>query len=162
MDNINQKIEEGKSNGIQERFLEFSLGSEEYAIPLLLVREVIPVPETTPIPKSPPHFLGIMNLRGTIISIVDMRKKLMVDPKENREEAVIIINVDDVNVGMIVDAINRVLVFSEDEVKHVPKIESKINSNFIQGIYQKGEQLTSLLDICKILDLKEYSKHSAA
>lgn len=58
-----------------EKFLGFSLGTEEYAIPLLSVKEVIALPEITPVPFSPPHFLGIINLRGQIISVMDLRKK---------------------------------------------------------------------------------------
>ena len=69
--------------GDYHRFLEFTLGSEDYAIPLLSVREVISVPETTPIPKAPTHFLGIMNLRGQVISVVDLRTKLKIKSKDS-------------------------------------------------------------------------------
>ena len=64
------------SNGPGDRYLSFNLGVEEYAVPLLAVREVIAMPEYTPVPYTPPYFLGIMNLRGQVISIMDLRQKL--------------------------------------------------------------------------------------
>ena len=67
-----------------QRYLSFSLGSEDYAIPLLSVKEVIAVPEITPIPFTPSHFLGIMNLRGQVISIIDLRSKLGIKTKRER------------------------------------------------------------------------------
>jgi purine-binding chemotaxis protein CheW len=144
-----------KSNSDLNRFLEFSLGGEDYAIPLLMVREVISVPDTTPIPKAPVHFLGIMNLRGQVISVVDLRKKLKVDPKKDKEEAVIIVDIGTMNIGVVVDSINKVLAFSQDDVAEMPEVESQINTQFIFGVYKKENSLTVLLDIAKVLDLKD-------
>lgn len=64
-----------------QRYLQFDLGNESYAVPLSTVKEVIPVPETTPLPNSPTHYVGIMNLRGQIISVIDLRKRLKSPPK---------------------------------------------------------------------------------
>ena len=137
------------------RYIEFSLGQEDYAIPLLMVREVISVPDTTPIPKSPPHFLGIMNLRGQVISVVDLRKKLKVEARKDKEEAVIIVDIGGMNIGVVVDSINRVLAFSSDEVSEMPEVENQANTNFVFGVYKKEKSLTVLLDIAKVLDLKD-------
>ena len=79
-----------KSGMNKERFLCFSLGVEEYAIPLLEVREVIAMPEYTPVPYTPPYFLGIMNLRGQVISVMDLRQKLGVTARGDAETTVII------------------------------------------------------------------------
>ncbi len=137
------------------RFIEFSLGSEDYAIPLLMVREVISVPETTPIPKSPSHFLGIMNLRGQVISVVDLRKKLKIEAKQDKEEAVIIVDIGGMNIGVVVDSINKVLAFSSEEVSDMPEVENQLNTQYIYGVYKKENSLTVLLDIAKVLDLKD-------
>ncbi len=138
------------------RFLEFTLGSEDYAIPLLSVREVISVPETTPIPKAPSHFLGIMNLRGQVISVVDLRTKLKIKGKENNaEESVIIVDINGMNLGIVVDSINKVLAFTDEEVNEVPEIETQVNAEYIQGVYRKEDSLTVLLDVAKVLDLKD-------
>ena len=69
-----------KKNESAQRYLQFDLGNERYAIALLNVKEVIPLPETTPLPDSPSYYIGIMNLRGQIISIMDFRKKLNIKP----------------------------------------------------------------------------------
>lgn len=145
----------GSSTAELNRFLEFSLGAEDYAIPLLMVREVISIPETTPIPKSPVHFLGIMNLRGQVISVVDLRKKLKVEPKKDKEEAVIIVDIGSMNIGVVVDSINKVLAFSAEDVSEMPEIEHQVNTQYIFGVYKKEESLTVLLDIAKVLDLKD-------
>ncbi len=145
-----------KSSAELSRFIEFSLGKEDYAIPLLMVREVISVPDTTPIPKSPPHFLGIMNLRGQVISIVDLRKKMKVEGnKQDKEEAVIIVDVGGMNIGVVVDSINKVLAFSSDEICEMPEVENQLNTQFINGVYKKENSLTVLLDIAKVLDIKD-------
>jgi purine-binding chemotaxis protein CheW len=137
------------------RYLEFCLGAEEYAIPLLMVREVISVPETTPIPKSPAHFLGIMNLRGQVISVVDMRKKLKIEAKADVEEAVIIVDIGGLNIGVVVDSINKVLAIAEDEVCEMPEVEHQINTQYIHGVFKKEHSLTVLLDIAKVLDIQD-------
>lgn len=144
------------------RFIEFSLGAEDYAIPLLMVREVISVPDTTPIPKSPPHFLGIMNLRGQVISVVDLRKKLKVETRMNKEEAVIIVDIGGMNIGVVVDSINKVLAFSSEDVSEMPEVESQNNTQYIFGVYKKESSLTILLDIAKVLDLKDMEAISGA
>lgn len=144
-----------RTNAELSRFIEFSLGKEDYAIPLLMVREVISVPETTPIPKSPTHFLGIMNLRGQVISVVDLRKKLKVEAKQDKEEAVIIVDIGGMNIGVVVDSINKVLAFSSDDVSEMPEVENQINTQYIFGVYKKENSLIVLLDIAKVLDLKD-------
>jgi purine-binding chemotaxis protein CheW len=139
------------------RYLEFCLGTEEYAIPLLMVREVISVPETTPIPKSPSHFLGIMNLRGQVISVVDMRKKLKIEAKSVVEEAVIIVDIGGINIGVVVDSINKVLAFAQDEICEMPEVEHQVNTQYILGVFKKEHSLTVLLDIARVLDLQDMS-----
>ncbi len=154
---INQSLSiVDEENSELQRFLEFSLGEEEYAIPLLSVREVISVPETTPIPKAPSHFLGIMNLRGQVISVVDMRTKLKIKPRENNaEESVIIVDLDGMNLGIVVDSINKVLAFTLKEINEVPEIETQVNAEYIYGVYRKEKSLTVLLNVAKVLDIKD-------
>lgn len=142
-----------------ERYIQFGLGNENYAVPLLSVKEVIPVPETTSLPNSPAFYIGIMNLRGQIISIVDLRKKLSIAPrKEDLEEAVLIVEIEGVGIGLIVDSINRVLNISMGEVSEVPEVSSQVNAKFIEGVYQSEDHLTILLDLSSILNIKDIKK----
>lgn len=151
------KFEQSTSEGNElERYLEFSLGHEGFAIPLLQVRELISVPETTPIPYSPAHFLGIMNLRGQVISVVDLRKKMKLkEADEHAENAVIIIEIGGVNMGVVVDSINKVLAFPRTDVAQVPEIGTQVNAEYIEGIYKNNNDLVVLLDLAKVLSLTD-------
>lgn len=155
---LNKTNQQGFSNGERARYLEFHIGSEDFAIPLLSVREVISVPETTPIPKSPSYFVGIMNLRGQVISVVDLRKKLGINiKKDNPEEAVIIVSIGTINIGVIVDAISKVLSFTPDDICVVADLTTQVNAEYIQGVYRKEDKLTVLVDLPKVLDIKDLS-----
>jgi purine-binding chemotaxis protein CheW len=148
-----------------DRYLNFSLGSEEFAIPLLAVREVIAMPEITPVPFSPPHFLGIMNLRGQIISIIDLRLKLNIKPKASSETAVIICHLSEVYLGVVVDAINQVIAPAPEELSEKPEMQTNKSSDYITRIYRsEDQQLIMLVDIAKALgveDIVAASRHAA-
>lgn len=145
-----------KKNESTQRYLQFDLGNERYAIALLNVKEVIPLPETTPLPDSPSYYIGIMNLRGQIISIMDFRKKLNIKPKEDKEEeAVIIVEFEGVGIGLVVDSINRVLTVGSSEVAEVPEIKFQVNAQYVQGVYKGDKNLTILLDLERALNISE-------
>jgi purine-binding chemotaxis protein CheW len=140
---------------IGSRHLSFSLGTEEYAIPLLVVKEVIAMPEITPIPYTPPHFLGIMNLRGQVISVMDLRQKLSIKPTNSAETAVIICDLNTICIGVVVDSINSVLSPAPSEISEKPEIQSNRNIDYITSIYRKDKRLILFLDIGKTLNLQE-------
>ena len=141
------------------KYLEFDLGIESYAVHLLAIREVIPLPETTPLPNAPSYFVGIMNLRGQIISIIDLRKKLKIKPKEeNDQDAVVIVDIEGGSVGLIVDSINKVLNFSLSEITDVPEIKNQTNAKYIQGVFRGEEKLTILLELKNVLDIEEIKR----
>lgn len=147
-----------------DRYLQFDLGGESYALHLLKVKEVISIPETTKLPNGPAYFVGIMNLRGQIISVIDMRKKLKIEAKKNLQEAVIIVDFEDVSIGLIVDSINRVLAIEADKIAEVPEVDTHVNAAFIQGIYNHDNRLTLLIDIESVLDInhiKEMAKKAS-
>lgn len=143
-----------------KRYLSFSLGAEEYAIPLLSVREVIAMPEVTSTPYSPPYFLGIMNLRGQVISVIDLRLKLGVKPGASSETSVVILDFADHNIGVVVDSVNSVLHPKESELMEPPEIESSKNLDFILNVYRKEHELVLILDINRALS-KEDKNHAA-
>ena len=147
--------EKGETKGAGHRFLSFTLGTEDYAVPLLAVREVIAVPEVTPVPFTPPHFLGIMNLRGQVISVIDLRAKLGVKPAANSETAVIICDLHPITLGVVVDAINSVLTPNDTEISDKPEIQSKQNTDYITGVYSKDDKLVLFLDLAKALNVED-------
>jgi len=139
-----------------ERRLSFSLGSQRFAIPLLSVKEVIAVPGLTPVPFTPSHFLGIMNLRGQVISVLDLRKKLDIKPGESTEQAVIICDLSPLTLGVLVDSVDSVL--SPDAASILPKPEGTgaKHTEYITGIFQEGNDLVLLLDIISALDAQDF------
>ncbi|MEZ4743748.1 MAG: chemotaxis protein CheW [Bdellovibrionota bacterium] len=150
------KFEEGK------RYLEFSLGEEKFAIPLLAVKEVIAIPQLTPVPYSPKHFLGIMNLRGQIISVIDLRQKFDIKPNDSKENAVIICDLSSIVLGVVVDSVNSVLSPKAADISDVPRFDSKQNNDYIEAIYRQKESLVLFLDIAKVLSAQDHKAISKA
>ena len=146
-----------KKNIGNDRFLSFSLGEEEFGMPLHTVREVIAMPETTPVPQSPKYFLGIMNLRGQVISVVDLRVKLGITPKKTSETAVVICDIGTTLIGMVVDSVNQVLSPAKEDVSEKPEIESSKASQFITGVYREEKKLVLYIDIAKCLDIADHT-----
>lgn len=145
-----------------ERYLSFSLGAEEYAMPLLKVREVIAVPEVTPIPQTPSYFLGIMNLRGQVISVMDLRTKLGIKASNGAETAVIICDLSPVSIGVVVDSVNAVLSPRSDEVSEKPDVQGSRTTEYITGVYRRGNGLVLFLDLAKMLDVKQLEMMQSA
>lgn len=138
-----------------DRYLCFTLGKDEFAMPLLSVREVIALPEITPVPQSPPYFLGIMNLRGQVISILDLRTKLNIKPKENAEISVIICDMKPNNIGVVVDSINSVIHPKPEQLSEKPELQNQKSSEYVEGVFRDDKRLVLLLDITKTLNLTD-------
>jgi purine-binding chemotaxis protein CheW len=138
-----------------DRYLRFSLGEEEYAVPLLKVREVIAMPEVTPIPQTPNYFLGIMNLRGQVITVMDLRTKLGIKAEMGAETSVIITDLGEISVGVVVDSINAVLNPDPKDLSDKPEISSGKTSEYITGVYKKEHGLVLLLNIAKLLNFED-------
>lgn len=138
-----------------ERYLHFTLGKGHYAMPLLCVREVIAVPEVTPIPFSPAHFLGVMNLRGQVISVIDLRTKLGITPDRDVETAVVICDLGGSPLGCVVDAVHSVLSPEPTELSPKPDLPASRASDAIMGVYRKDRDLVLLLDVAKSLSTED-------
>src|SRR5690606_5937394 len=113
---------------------------------------------TTPIPHAPKYVVGIMNLRGKVLSILDLRIKMGITPKEkNQEEAVVIIEVGTSLVGAIVDSVNPVLAVELEKFSEPPEMEMQKTKKYFKGIYRKENQLVMLIDLPQVLDLDDLS-----
>ncbi len=138
-----------------ERYLSFSIGEEMYAIPLLSVREVIGLPEVTKVPQTPLYFLGIMNLRGQVISVMDLRAKLSVKPKNSGETAVIICDLHPNSIGVVVDSIDSVISPKPGQISPKPEIQSQRSTEYITGVFREEKRLVVLLEIARTLNLSD-------
>lgn len=134
------------------RYLCFSLAAEEFAVPLLHVREVVTVPDCTRIPFAPDYVAGIMNVRGQIITVIDLRKRLSVATTNLTEEsAVILFDIGGHCIGGIVDNVNHVLSPDLGQLFDKPELELNSKSRFISKIYRNAEQLITILDVTELL-----------
>lgn len=141
-----------------ERFLAFTLSGEHYGIPLLKVKEVIELTKITPIPYAASYFKGIMNLRGQVISVVDLRLKFKMAKAEiGAQSAIIILDLSPLCLGVIVDSINCVLASEHGDIQPRPDVESAVKSDYILGVIRSNQDLILLLDVERTLNAEDFS-----
>ncbi len=129
-------------------YLTFRLGTEEYGIDILRVQEIRSYEQPTRIANAPGFIKGVVNLRGVIVPIIDLRIKLGCESAEyNGFTVVIVLNVKGRVVGAVVDSVSDVLELSRDHIKPAPELNSSVDSNFITGIGSVGERMLILMDI---------------
>jgi len=134
----------------------FSLGREEFAVEVTQVREIMRMEEITRMPKSPNFVEGIINLRGQIIAVVELAKRLNLETGERSGDTrIIVVEAEDIKVGMIVDSVSEVLRVAADAVEASPTLATDISSAFLQGVVKKDNRLIILLDLTKVLSLEE-------
>ena len=144
------------------KYLTFALGREEYGIQILKVQEIIGMMDVTKVPKAPEFIRGIINLRGSVIPVVDLRMKFGMEQKADSEKTcVIVVNVsaDDnakrVTMGIIVDEVSEVLDIREEQIDPPPDFGALVDTRFILGIGKLGKKVAILLDIDKVLKTQE-------
>jgi purine-binding chemotaxis protein CheW len=149
LDALNSQIG-SSSDGNQ--YLTFALGNEEYGVDILKVQEIKGYTPATPVPNTPDYIKGVMNLRGTIIPVVDLRAKLALEQAEyNQFTVIIVVMVGTKVVGLIVDSVSDVLNIPKSDMQAVPEFGSTIDVGFIAGMAKAGEKIVMLLDIDKVV-----------
>ena len=129
--------------------LSFRLGEEEYALPVNDVREVLKSRALTSVPNSPPHILGVTSIRGTVLPVIDLGKRLGLPPAVQDERArIIIISPDDEDAGIVVDRVTGVVRISPDAIRPAPETVEQ-GAEFLKGIARKDDRLYILLDLNK-------------
>ncbi len=136
------------------RHLVFKLAADEFAIPLIAVKEVIAVPDLVQVPFSPKFVLGLMNVRGQVITVIDLRLRLSTTVSPiTAESAVIICEANKLRIGILVDNITQVINPKLSEIHATPEIERNGRSKYIEGIYRKDTQIVSILNITSTIDI---------
>ena len=142
----------GKLGQPQREYLTFRLDREEYGIDILKVQEIRGYEQPTRIANAPSFIKGVINLRGTIAPIVDMRVRFQCPQIEyNQFTVVIILNLSDRVVGIVVDSVSDVLSLPQDAISPAPEIESVIDGGCIMGLGTTGERMLILLDIERLM-----------
>jgi purine-binding chemotaxis protein CheW len=153
-------------NTLENRYMEFTLGDQYFALPLISVKEVIQRPEVTQVPNMPSHFEGMMNLRGKIIGVFNVRKKLGVKkPVEKADaspEVVVVVEQNGISVGMLVDEVTKVIHATDDMIKQAPLKDDDPSKKFIMNVIQTKDSMVLSIDVNELLDIEKYRKQMAA
>jgi purine-binding chemotaxis protein CheW len=149
------------------RYLNFMLGSESYCMDILKVKELMGMIEITPLPQTPPFIRGVINLRGQIIPIIDLRLKFGMEFREySKRTTIIVVEVGIENeltlLGMVVDSIQDVVAVPEEKINVLPYINLKVKAEYVRGVADTPEGMKIILDVLKILSDEEFVQLQAA
>ena len=159
-----------KNEGVKGgKYLSFALGGEEYGLEILKVREIIGNMDITTIPQTPEYVKGVMNLRGQIIPVIDLRKKFGLETTiENEQNCIIVVEINKcgrkLNTGIMVDSVQEVLDIATENIEDVPEFGVAVDTDFIIGMGKINGAVKILLDIDKMLasnDIESIEKLSA-
>ncbi len=142
---------------ILNQYVVFSVGKEEYGVPILTVQEIISMPQITRIPGMPEYIPGIIDLRGSVIPLYILRNKFMVDVEDiDTESVVIITQIDDKKiVGMVVDSVSDVVSITEENQRETPQFSGVVDVKFIEKIGQLGNRMIMILNLGSLFSDKE-------
>jgi purine-binding chemotaxis protein CheW len=143
------------------KYLTFELGKEDYGLEILKVREIIGIMSITSVPQVPAHVKGVINLRGRVIPVIDLRLKFgMPSIATTPETCIIIINLKEVLIGIMIDKVKEVLDIKQDKIEGVPNFGANVHADYILGIGKVNDSIKILLNIEKVLgeDLAMESK----
>ncbi|RLA96036.1 MAG: chemotaxis protein CheW [Deltaproteobacteria bacterium] len=150
------EVERVLTEGAEGKYLLFELGGEEYGIEILRVREIIGLMDITPVPQSPPFIRGVINLRGKIIPVLDMRRRFGMEEGEYTERSCIIVTElkngkDQLMLGMLVDGVREVANIPADQIDPAPQFGASVDTRYIMGMAKMKERVAILLDVEKLL-----------
>jgi purine-binding chemotaxis protein CheW len=142
------------------KYLTFSLAGEEYGIGILKVKEIIGIMPITVVPQTPKYIKGVVNLRGKVIPVVDLRLKFSIDAAEFTERTcIIVVEITAVGrtilMGIVVDSVSEVLNIKAADIEATPSFGTRLNTEYILGMAKAGGSIKILLDIDKILSVEE-------
>lgn len=137
---------------LKGRYLTFSIGNESYGIEVKYVTEIVGIQTITVIPELPEYVKGIINLRGKIIPVMDVRLRFRKEPKDyNDRTCVIVIDISDLSIGLIVDAVSEVITIPEQDIVEPPQMNKGFSNRYIKNIGKVGSDVKLLIDCEKLL-----------
>lgn len=141
---------------LEHQFVTFTIGEETYGIEVLKVQEIIGITPITHVPNTISYMKGVINLRGSVVPVVDMRMKFCMEEREyDAFTVIIIVEVKERMIGMIVDSVSDVVSIPIKSIQDTPHFSSKIETDFIEGIGQVDSKLVIILNVEKILSTEE-------
>ena len=144
------------------QYLTFTLGDENFALEITAVREVLDLVNITKIPRTPDYMKGVINLRGNVVPIIDLRLNLGMEAAERTVDTCIIIAEIDLGgemlqIGALADSVQEVVDIDPGNIEPAPKIGTSLNTEFIKGMGKRDEEFVIILDINRVLTVKELS-----
>lgn len=146
----------GSGSSPSKQFLTFRIGGEEYGIDILKVQEIRSYEAPTRIAHAPPFVKGVVNLRGVIVPIMDMRIRLGCEAQYSAFTVVIVLNIGNRVLGMVVDSVSDVLEMPADQIRPAPDIAAAIDSRHVTGLGKVGDRILILLDIAGMVASPEF------
>ena len=141
---------------MEQQLVIFELANESYGIDIAMVESIIKMQAITHLPQTPAYVMGVTNLRGSVLPVIDLRTRFSLEVQEaTRQTRIIIITMGNIKVGVIVDGVSEVLRVSDELIEPLPPMVNSANSAFLKGIVRLEERLIILLELGKVLDLGE-------
>jgi len=136
----------------------FRLDNEIYGINVMLIQEVLRVTEIAPVPGAPNYVIGIINLRGNVVTVIDTRMRFGLPPKEMDDATrIVIIEVENQTVGIVVDSVSEVVDVDSSEIETAPNVGNDETARYIEGVVSRGDELLILVDLNKLLTEDEWA-----
>ena len=137
----------------------FKLAQELYGVNVMQIREVLRYTEITPVPGAPFYVLGIINLRGNVVTVIDTRLRFGLSETETNDQTrIVIIETENQVVGILVDAVAEVVYLRQSEIETTPNVGNEETAKFIQGVCHKNEELLILVDLEKMMSDEEWAE----
>ena len=144
------------------QWVTYQLEDEVYGINVMQVQEVLRITEIAPVPGAPSYVLGIINLRGSVVTVIDTRSRFGLMPKESDDlSRIIIVEVNGNVIGMLVDSVAEVVYLHQSEIDTAPSVSNDDSSRFIQGVCSRENYLLIIVDVDKFLTEEEISDFSS-
>lgn len=144
----------------QQQYLTFLLAGEEYAISILKVKEIIEYDTVTVVPKTPKWIRGVINLRGSVVPVVDLAVKFGLEERPVTKTSCIVIlegqlENQNTTMGIVADAVSQVMDLASEDIREVPEFGTRVQVNYLLGMAQLGKKFALLLDVDKVLSTEE-------
>lgn len=141
------------------QWVTYKLGEETYGINVMQVQEVLRYTEIAPVPGAPDYVLGILNLRGNVVTVIDTRSRFGLPASDISDNSrIVIIESDDQVVGIMVDSVAEVVYLKSSEIESAPNVGTEESAKFIQGVSNRDGQLLILVDLNKLLNDEEWEE----
>lgn len=155
--------EAGIASGPTEQFITFTIGAEEYGVDIMSVREIKGWAATTALPNSPPYVRGVINLRGIIVPIFDLRARFGLGATETtKTHVVIIVAVQNRIIGILVDAVSDILTIPSGDIRSVPDMDRSIDDAFLDGLVAVGTRMVAIIALDRLFDLRGVPREAGA